>query len=395
MPRSARVGPPARWLLVALVLAVPLSGCLEDPLPDGVYACDPDDSSTCPDGWVCRPVTCPAEYRCFRYHDGDRRHYPGECVDDGVCDRDACESCLRCPDECCPQCDEAALTARPPLDFLVSAYVVPTSSTEAKEFGMDLDGDGTIDDKLGSIVSLFASQSDPGEYLLNAELAETLAAGEMLLVLRVYPDGEGPDNDQVWVQVLEGRVYDATPLFDGNDVVTLAPDADPENALCGARHDWRYEANPSRARFPLPLDLARGGFFWMDMNRLMITGEVDAAGWPDITVGGGLSREALEQEFYPWWADLLNARIAADPEGGSATLGLDLFDDNCEQSIDGCDPLPEGCAEDGLVSVDELHCNALLNSAFSPDVDFFDLDPSNDLLSVGVRLSAVPVTVVE
>ncbi len=395
MPRSARFGLPARWLLVPLVLAVPLSGCLEDPLPDGVYACDPDDSSTCPDGWVCRPVTCPADYRCFRYHDGDRRHYPGECVDDGVCDRDACESCLRCPSDCCPVCDEAALTARPHLDFLVSAYVVPTSSTEAKDMGVDLDGDGTIDDKLGSIVSLFGYPEEQEDYDANAELAKTLAAGQMLLVLRVFPDGDGPDNDQMLVQVLEGRVYDATPLFDGSDRVALAPDADPENALCGARQDWRYESNPSRARFPLPLDLSRGGFLWMTMDRLLVSGGVDAAGWPDITVGGGLSRDALEQEFFPWWADLLNARIAADPEGGSATWGLEWFENNCEETIDGCDPLPDGCAEDGVISVDEIRCNALLDSALHPDVDLFDEDPSNDLMSVGVRLSAVPVTVVE
>ena len=42
--------------------------------------------------------------------------------------------------------------------------------------------------------------------------------------------------------------------------------------------------------------------------------------------------------------------------------------------------------------MDELRCNALMDSAMSPDVDA-DRDGTDDLLSIGFRVWAVPATI--
>lgn len=308
------------------------------------------------------------------------------CNNDNVCD--ANESPVNCQD-CVVNCTLTGISGDA-HDFLVSELYIPDSSTTAKENGVDLNGDGVIDNKLGSIISLIASQG--GDFDVNTSVNEEIAEGSLLLVGRVYVDQFGND-DEVLAQVLQATVVGgATPIFDGNDEVALDPNTPQDLFLCGRIVNNNLEAGPDSLGivFPIP----EIGTLDITLERAQLIGQTTADGMVDVMLGGGLSKEEIETNLYPTVLDWINSEIEADPTGSMATTVLDLLDNNCEPTLPGCDPAPTGCAEDSVIHVDELKCNALLNSALAPDVDI-DGDGVKDLISLGLKIvEAVPVTVV-
>ena len=308
------------------------------------------------------------------------------CNNDGVCDPD--ERLLWCLD-CSGHCSLVTASGSA-HDFLVSELYIPDSSATARENGVDLNGDGVIDNKLGSIISLIASQG--GDFNVNESVNQEIADGNLLLVSRVVVDQFGND-DEVLAQVLQANVVGgATPIFDGNDEVALDPNTPQDLFLCGRIVNNTLEAGPANLGivFPIP----EIGTLDITLERAQLIGNVTADGMVDMMLGGGLSKEEIETNLYPTVLEWLNGEIAADPTGSLATTVLDLLDNNCEPTIAGCDPAPAGCAEDTVIHVDELKCNALLNSALAPDVDI-DGDGVKDLISLGLKIvEAVPVTVV-
>ena len=311
------------------------------------------------------------------------------CNNDGICDADQGETASSCND-CVVTCTLEGISGDS-HDFLVSELFVPDSTTSAKENGVDIDGDGEIDNKLGSIISLIASQG--GDFDVNELVNEQITDGSLLLIGRVYVDQWGGD-DQVLAQVFQGEVVDASPLFDGNDTVAIADSSPTDIYLCGRMVGDELQAGPDNLRIVIPIP----DIITLDitLTKAQMIGDVDADGMYDVMIGGGIAKSEITK-LYSDAVDLLNDMIT-DPESSESTVStiLDIVDDNCETTVDGCDPLPAGCAEDGVITVDELQCNALLDSALKPDVDFGDDDPSNDLISLGLKIvSAVPVTVQE
>ncbi|MDY0001646.1 MAG: hypothetical protein RBU30_10155 [Polyangia bacterium] len=320
---------------------------------------------------------------------GNNNNQVQVCNNDGVCDTADGENAVNCAADCVVTCTLSGISGTA-HDFLVSELYIPDSSTTAKENGVDLNGDGVIDNKLGSIISLIASQG--GDFDVNESVNAEIQEGSLLLIGRVVVD-QFVNDDQVLAQVLQAVVVGgATPIFDGNDEVALNPDAPDDLFLCGRIVNNVLEAGPSNLAIVFPI--AEIGTLDITLERAQLIGQVTEAGMVDVMLGGGLSKEEIETNLYPTVLEYLNGEIEADPTGSMATIVLDLLDDNCEPTLPGCDPAPAGCAEDQEIHVDELKCNALLNSALAPDVDI-DGDGTKDLISLGLKIvSAVPVTVV-
>lgn len=309
------------------------------------------------------------------------------CVVDGFCDDAAGENVHNCPADCVVQCTLADISGDA-HDFLVSELFIPDTSATAKENGVDLDGDGTVDNKLGTILALVAQQG--GDFDINVSVNAEITEGNLLLVGRMFVDQWGND-DEVLAQVLQAVVVDATPVFEGNDVVALNPDTPQDLYLCGRLINNTLEAGPDNLRivFPIP----EIGTLDITLAKAQLIGRTLETGWEDVIIGGGLSKHEIETKLYPTVLDWLNDEIQEDPTGSMATTVLDMLDDNCVDSIEGCDPKPAGCAADGVIHVDELKCNALLNSALAPDVDLSG-DGVKDHISLGLKIvRAVPVTV--
>jgi len=372
------------------------AGCEESSL-DGVISCHPSDRDTCPQGYVCKPFACPTDYRCYARQPEDLDVYPMGCVVDGVCDADLCETYWSCSD-CSDACDPA-LVASAPQDFLVSAYRAIFYDPGVPDIGVDLDGDGEIDNRWGLIAHAINERTRND---LDQEIALDIESGRLLLVARVFGDYPADTGPASLVQLLAG-VSDATPVFDGSDEVRLALDASVDVGLCGPDSERLYGRpfTSGTLRFPIPWPDV-GGTVLVELHQYIVQGDVTAAGWQEVDVGGCISHARVYDELLPRLAELINHIISSDPDNDESRTLVSLFDGNCVvlEHIPGCESIVngegacEGDVDPPVITVSELKCNALVNSALRPDIDT-DGDGEPDAISFGARLRAVPVTVVE
>ena len=121
---------------------------------------------------------------------------------DLVCD--PTEDCLWCAD-CCDECTLGQGTA---YEYIVTQILVSTNATEARMLGVDVDGDGEIDNKAGQLASFI-----PFERPFNEMVEDNIQDGRFILLARIYAD-QFPDDDSVSVQVLAG---DTDPSHDATE----------------------------------------------------------------------------------------------------------------------------------------------------------------------------------
>ena len=386
-------------VLAAAVISV--GGCKSDsrPIVCGDGYCDPEES------FIICGTDCPMcvgdveDGICDEEYGETRATCSADCPlcdGDGECEFLLGEDGVNCPGDCLPAgCSLETITPQnAPRDYLLSSFRVPTSSSESRDVGVDLDGDGDIDNKLGEVVSLFASQADPNTFI-NSDIAE----GRMVLAARVYIDSF-PDDDMVIAQLFEGIPLADPPTFDGNDVVRIALDYPRDLYLCGNVAGGDMSTGPGTMMIPLPLPGVDTVFVTVHMTR--IEGAITTQGWTDVMLGGGITGAELDSVVIPAVADYLNLVIEGDPESETASTLLGFFDGQCTDLVDDCDlAIPgEGDCEYNdpvtdpgpWITETEVRCSLLFDSAMQADVDS-DGDDEPDLISVGIRVDAVQATI--
>lgn len=200
-----------------------------------------------------------------------------------------------------------------------------------------------------------------------------------------------PYDPGIIVGLYRGAVVgDATPVFFGEDVV--APIWPDDFFFCGWLNDGELQAGPDNVR--LLFDLEGGVLLDLTLYRAEFVGPVDEEGWRGVQFGAGLLPEGLRSDVLPALAAWLDGKLTSDASGEVARFAREFLDGQCSVAVDGCDPLPAGCALDGSISAEELQCNALVDELLEPDVDVSG-DGLLDLISVGIEIRrTVPVTVV-
>lgn len=349
-------------------------------------ACGDDDAGdACNDDGICgsgeTPQSCPGDCPI--------------CVEDGNCDTAAGETATNCVADCGGvQCD-MTLTGDN-YDYLVSQVFLPDTIEAAETVGVDLDGDGDVDNLLGAIVSMLAETSPTFD--VNEDVNGAITRGENLILLRLRTN-QFPDDEDVLVQVLKGSIHnDATPLFDGSDTVALHGDSAMDGFVCGLISGGELDAGPNNIRLPFPLPGM--GSLMYNLQATQLVGTTTADGWTEVTLGGGVLPEDVDTVLYPALLVWMNAVIAADPTEEMAAGMISLLDGRCNPGVEGCENVVNGEGEcDGtanppVLTDTELRCNTTMYNALSPDVDL-DGDGIPDVISVGLRIvSAVPVTIV-
>ncbi len=361
-------------LAILLLTAVCLTACGDD-----------DDTNPCNTDTVCDPgetfQNCPTDCTV--------------CVVDGVCDTDVGENVGNCSADCgAPDCDLSL--AGDDHDYLVAEVLLPDTAETAQVIGMDMTGDGLVNNRLGSIISMLAATSP--DFDVNAEVNGDIARGESLIVLRLRTEQFG-DDDVVLAQIFRGAIHDdATPIFDGQDTVALSAESALDDYVCGRLVGGALAAGPGTVRMPFPQPGM--GILMYDMQFLQVVGMTTADGWTEVMLGGGVPAEQIETVLFPALRIWMNELIQDDPTGSMAEGMIELLDGTCNATIAGCeDVIPgEGDCDDSVfppvITDTEIRCNMMMTQALSPDVDL-DNDGIPDVISVGLRIeSAVPVTVV-
>jgi hypothetical protein len=317
------------------------------------------------------------------------------CVEDGNCDTDAGENAINCEADCgAVECTLAE--TGDDHDFLVSQVFLPDDQASSETIGMDLDGDGVVDNKLGLIVATLADTSP--SFDVNAEVNDDIQSGHILMVLRERVDQFG-DDDVVVTQILKGEITDASPLFEGNDELALHADADTDDFVCGRLTTNELMAGPAEA-VDMPFPLPGMGALMFNLRQVQLLGTTTETGWTEVMLGGGVPEEQIDSVLYPALLQWMNELIQADPNDELAQGMIMLLDGLCDNTLEGCESTVQGAgecdntADPPVISETELRCSRMMSTALSPDVDL-DGDGTPDAISVGLRIeAAVPVTIV-
>ncbi len=317
------------------------------------------------------------------------------CNHNGQCD--AGENTANCPDDC-PKV-QCSLTDGDNYNYIMNKIQIPLNGTEAKTIGVDLDGDGTIDNKLGQIMAL-VPKADDGT-TVNDALQTSIDNGTIILLGRLIMN-QWPSDDVMAAQIFPGDTTSGDATADdlsGTGCALVSSTADQSLKLCGMVANNSLRVGPDSIQIALSLS---GVNMTISLDQAQAEGTVHEDSWSDVQVGGGITKENLNNELIPALVSWLNDATKKDPTGSVGKFVLDSLDANCSTSAEGCEDVTNGSGDckawdpqnpvgDPLTDK-EIKCSSLFAAALKPDVDI-DGDGTKDLLSLGIKVSAVKVTI--
>jgi hypothetical protein len=322
----------------------------------------------------------------------------GPCRPDGTCD-----GTLICLSRLCvapepirdagPGGPDAAIDASSPnrRTYVANEVVLPTDGTLTGELGRDVDGDGTIDNQLGSVLSALASAG--GDTDIQTVMTEAISRGDVILLAEVVaPSLVSSPSPMALARVLRGEMPMPAPCADAADTVcrlhlsgsgSFVVTAPAPERASGEITAMELDAGPSSMVFPLTI--AGEPPTWIPLVAAHVRGRLSPTGIDDGTITGAIREADVDAIVIPAIHVAVAATIAADCPGGTCEPGSDgetlvgIYDAN----------------DDGMVTLEELRANSLIQSLLRPDIDVLDAsgapgtDGTNDSLSVGIGFNAV------
>jgi hypothetical protein len=291
--------------------------------------------------------------------------------------------------------------------FVASTVKVPTTSMQAREFGLDLGAskssapDGTIDNQLGMVLGTLASQGFDVQGTIDTSVAE----GSIILLVD-FQTKDFAASSAAGISIKLGDNPQPPACTDPNDTVCgkhltgsamfdIAANS-PQNAAVGGRIvGGTFTGGPGQ--IALQIALGGGAPITLDLYgaRVKATG-LSMTGIQNVVFAGALTKTDLDTKVIPAIHAQLGPIITEDCTGtappepcGCAANStgktlLDLFDTN-----------PKNCE----VTVEEIKTNTLIQSLLSPDI-CAKLDNSSgtascdqpNALSLGIAATAVGAT---
>ncbi len=329
---------------------------------------------------------------------------PHPCNYDGICDK--AEDWRWCPD-CEIKCN---LNEGNSYDYIFTELAVSTKHFTL--FGVDLTGDGDINDKFAAILGLIPSC----EQAHDEAAFQSLQNGTVIMLGRLVVS-DWPNDESMAVQIFRGTSDATEQLFDvGNNHASIAENVDRELHLCGSMeeghvHAGPYLIHPQIQEMPAKLEISLP-FYDLILDLPLEYARVETTktpitpnDWIDVAIGGVLSKETVNNILIPEFTRWLNEKALEDPDGCIGDFVIRIFDGDCSPVPEGCDGVVPGEGEcsiwdpvnepDGPVLTEtEVRCSNLFATALRPDVDTTG-DGIRDSLSVGFKVSAVPITIVD
>lgn len=274
--------------------------------------------------------------------------------------------------------------------YVVDALALPATSGDATSTGVDLDGDGSVDNQFGMITAALAGAG----FDLDAAVDEGIRRGETLLLADVQATSL-TDASRVGFSFYEGTNVSPAPCTIQTNLSTCG------QHLTGAGNfDVVAGSQPSA---PVSGRITAGVFdglggdvqltfslFGTDVP-LRLTGArahmtaVTTSGFGMSTIAGIVSGADLRNALLPALISELMTVIDRDCISGPPTCG-------CAPGSSGEDAITLFDANaDCAVTIAELESSALLSATLAPDMDI-DGDGANDALSLGMGMTGVAAT---
>ncbi len=279
--------------------------------------------------------------------------------------------------------------------YIANKVFVPTSSTESREYGLDLNGDGTVDNQLGATLAALKSQ---GGFDIQSTIDKSVNDGSIILLVD-FQSNSFTSSAAAGIQVFLGNNPMPAPCngsadttcghhLTGSGSFTVDPSGPTNAALAGKIVGGTFTGGPG----DLALQIALGGTMPIQLNLIGARAKADTisatgigtASGGGIIFAGAVSKDDVDNKIIPAIPPQLNATITRDcnmltsPPGCGCTSGstgatiISFFDSN----------------KDCNISTAELMSNSLVMSLLQPDVTINGVMA----LSVGVKATAVTGT---
>jgi len=284
--------------------------------------------------------------------------------------------------------------------YVIDGITVPTTQPQAREIGLDLDGDDEIDNALGGIFATVGALSPDSD--AQASVDQAVADGTTIMLAAVQATslssaqgaglfvllGDNPSTPPCTdaADMLCGHHLDGATSFD------VSAESPPGSLVTGGITDGRFVGGPGAVT--VEVSVIDGA----DPLRLALVGaradvRVSESGLMSGVLAGGLTQDEIEGTVLPSLGALLEQVAGPDCTGttppccvadSSGAQIYEIFDTNMDCTL----------------SASEVAESSLVATIFALDVDLFDANgdfhPNSDgvldALSVGVGFSGVPAS---
>ena len=309
--------------------------------------------------------------------------------------------------------------------YVANQLLVPTTSAQATEFGLDLDGNGTVDNQLGMVLSTIGALGSgfniqgtiniavlEGTVIFLADVQTkdftnaTNAGFQVYLGKNPMPPacnaGEMATCDTQMPTMCTGCGHH----LDGSGMFAIDTSGPQNAALTGKFANGTFSAGPGELSLPLTLAGAN-----LMLN--LIGAQIKATGVSATAIGsgsgtstqggailaGGVTQSDLMTQIEPAVATAVQGIVERDCCGPSNTAHPTCNDPsgNCycasgstgSELLGFLDTMPKDC----MITTAEIQNNGTISSLLSPDVMLKDSSgKETPCLSVGVKITAVPAT---
>lgn len=285
--------------------------------------------------------------------------------------------------------------------YVIDKMLVPLSNTQARDLGLDLNGDATIDNQLGMVLSTLGSMG----FNIQATIDTAVAEGNIILLVD-FQTKDFTNTTAAGIQVFlgdnempaacnAGETYDEVAKtgckhhLDGNGSFSIAASSPSNAALGGKIINGTFKGGPG----DLTLQIALGGTSAINLELIGARAQASSISENGIgsgtsggvIFGGAITKDDIDMMVIPAIQTQLVPIIARDCLDLATPPACGCKADSTGKTILGLfDTTPKDC----MVTVDEIKNNSLIVSLLSPDVTV----NGKMALSLGIKATAVKGT---
>ena len=271
--------------------------------------------------------------------------------------------------------------------FVSSEAFVPTNNNQAREYGLDLNGDKTPDNQLGMVLGTLSTMG----FDVQGTIDEAVSEGSIILLVD-FQTSDFTNTTAAGLKVLLGAMPMPQPCTDpqnptpttcgkhleGTGMFTIAAGSPDNAAVAGKIINGTFTGGPGK----ISLQIALGGTDAIQLDLIGARAKASGiaeAGITSVILAGALTESDLNTKVIPAIHAQIAPLIAEDcnmltappmcgcMSGSTGATVLNLFD-----------APPKDC----MVTVDEIKNNSLIQSLLAPDVEI-DGTPA---LSLGIKV---------
>lgn len=278
--------------------------------------------------------------------------------------------------------------------YVVDTVTVPQTQAQQSMYGLDLNGDGSVNNQLGAVLSTLAGQGINAQESLTASVNDgtIILLGDVQTSAFTSATGAGfkvylGDNPTPAPCTDVANPATCGKHLDGSGSFDISSTSSTDGGVVGNFVNGTFNGGPGK--ISLQIALQAGSPIDIDLvgARSKLTG-VSATGITSGIIAGGILKTDIDTKILPAVAGFITPLLAecdgtgttpdacgCGEEQDSARTVLALLDAN----------------NDCEITLTEIQTNGLISSLLAPDVDL-DGDGTFESVSMGVGMSAVAAT---